>query len=158
MSKAPTYETLSERLLMRTAIGVFLFSLAQIFDVTGKLVEGQIAQVLDVFSLGLLVVAVAVILPSFVKLIVSYRREKHRGGTPEDFIMEVYRGAAERAFALTFIFLLGLEVMSRHMPVMTTEISIKISLAFMMGTFAIVFFWKGRQSSGSEGDLGNLGA
>lgn len=130
-----------DRFMTRTALGIFLVALAYGASVLERTLPSNAADLFDKIGLALGIAAVVIVLPQFVQLI---RRRKALGigrNEPEGFVTDVYKRAAERAFALTFIFLLAMDVMTRGVLAnLSADVAIKAVIAVSLSIFSLSFF------------------
>ena len=102
-----------DRILQRTAIGVFLLSLAYSMSAAMYLVSEEAAGYMDRVQLALGILIVLIVLPAFLKFL----RLKFRRGSdsPESdgYVAEMFKRAGSKAFSLTFILLIVLELAAR---------------------------------------------
>ncbi len=130
-----------DRFMTRTALGIFLVSLAYGASVFERLLEGETVAILDKLGLALGIGAIVIVLPQFISLIKRRKSLELGSGEPEGFVTDVYKRAAERAFALTFVFLLFMDIMTgRTLSGLSAEVAIKIVIAVSLAIFSISFY------------------
>lgn len=144
-----------DRFMHRIAIGVFLVALAYATSAVMFLVSPEIAFYLDKLKLGLGLMAVVIVFPQFVKMV----RRKVRGGAdadePESFVVEAYKRAAEKSFALTFVSLIIMDVLSTGVLAgLPVEFSIEVILFVSLIIFSLSFFAFNR--TGDDDDAEDL--
>ena len=105
-------------------------------------------------KLGLGVLAIIVVLPQFVKLIRLMARMRSGQCEPEGFVVDVYKRAAERAFAFTFIFLLFMDFMiGRFWTELPADFVIEVVIAVSLALFSLSFFLFNRDDGEDEDDF-----
>ena len=143
-----------DRFMTRTATGVLLVSLAYAATTVEYFAPETLAFYLDKLALILGLLAVVIVFPQFVQLI---RRRTKLGigkNEPEGFVIEVYKRAAERAFSLTFIFLLFMDVMTdRGLAGLPAEVVVETIIAFSLAIFSLSFFIFNRAFDGEDDDF-----
>ena len=144
----------AETMMHRTAIGVFLVTMAYVLSAAVYLVDEQVERYLDHLQLVLGIAAIVVILPIFVKY--SRLKARRQDGCPESdsFMAEMFKRAGTKAFSLTFIFLVVLDVVTkRELVDYPTPFYINLILAFSLGVFSITYFRL--VHSGGDDDYGD---
>ena len=130
-----------DRFMRRTAIGVFLVSLAFASSALSFVVGKPLAFSLDKLELGLGLLAVIIVFPPFVKMIRRKFRDRSAVHDSDGFVADAYKRAAEKGFSLTFVFLLFMVFVSgRYFPDLPAVFFINVILAFSLGIFSITFF------------------
>lgn len=140
----------AEKLLHRTSLGVFLVSIAYVFDIAATYAEGTVETVLDVVSYALGILAILIILPVFL----TYLRHFRRARNPIDsFVFQIYRTACVRAFEVTFISLVFLDlVISKFFPSVPAAIIVEGVLALSLSVMSVTFLVLKRRSDKDESD------
>lgn len=138
----------AEKLLQRTALGVFLVSIAYVFDIAGTYAVGTFETVLDVVSYALSIAVVLLILPIFLEYLRKFRRVKD---PVDSFVIESYRTACNRAFEATFITMIFLDLaVSKFFPDIPAAIVVEGVLALSLAVMSITFFILNRRSDDDE--------
>lgn len=136
-----------DKFITRTAIGVFLVSLAYAVSVFEQLLAGEGVEILDKVGKALGIAAIVIVLPGFISLIRRRKSLNIGSDEPEGFVTDVYKRAAERAFALTFIFLLFMDVMTgRALSNLSAEVAVKMVIAVSLAIFSVSFYLFNRVS------------
>jgi len=148
-----------EKFMNRVAVGVFLISLAYASSAMMFVVSEAMALYLDRLSFGFGLLAVAVVFPSVVKMIIAKRRAGAGSHQPDGFVVDAYKRAAERGFALTFVFLLLMDFLTgRFFVDLPAEFAIQIILAISLAIFSLSFFIFTREEGDEEPDNVDMGA
>lgn len=140
----------AEKLLHRTALGVFLVSIAYVFDVIATYAEGTMETIFDVISYGLGILVILIILPVFL----TYLRHFRGISNPIDsFVFQIYRTACVRAFEVTFISLIFLDlVISKFFPLVPAAIIVESVLALSLSVMSVTFLVLNRKTDTDEFD------
>ena len=143
-----------DRLLQRSAIGLFLLSLAYAMSATMYLVSDEVAGYMDRAQLALGILILLIVFPAFLKYLrLKYRRESECPATG-GYIVEMFKKAGAKAFSLTFIFLIALELVAeKYLTDLPTPFFIKTILSFNLGVFSITFFRWVRDDDESDDDF-----
>jgi len=144
---------IAEMMMHRTAIGVFLVTMAYVLSAVVYLVDAQVARYMEYLQLVLGIAAIAVVLPVFVKY--SRIKARRQAGCPESdsFMAEMFQRAGIKAFSFTFVFLVVLDVVTkREFVEFPTPFYINLILAFSLGVFSITYFRLVHSSGADEHD------
>lgn len=132
---------IAETMMHRTAIGVFLVTVSYTLSAAAYLVDGPVAALLDRLEIVLGIAAIVAVLPIFVKY--SRLKARRHDACPEadSYMAEMFKRAGTKAFSLTFVFLVVLDVVTkRDLVDYPTAFFINVILAFSLGVFSITFF------------------
>lgn len=151
--KTPSPAEIFEKAMQRIALGVLLVSLANLMKILKYVLSPDFAAALDMAELGLGALAVIVVLPHVIKLVALKMRLPSCEHEPEGFLVDVYKRAAEKGFAFTFIFLLFMNFMtSRSWAEFPAELVIEIIIAVSLAIFGVSFFVISRSYDDDEND------
>ncbi len=142
-----------DKFMQRTALAVFLISLAFACTALRFVVEGDIASHLGKAKLVFSVLAVILVLPQFIRVMRLAIKNRASGCEPEGFIVDVYRRASEKGFAFNFIFLLIMDVVTDNLVTdLPPKFFIDVVIAASLAIFSLSFFFLNRKSNADEGD------
>lgn len=145
-----THAMFAEKLLHRTSLGVFLVSIAYVFDIAATYADGTIETVLDVVSYALGILVILIILPVFLTYVRHFRRAKN---PIDSFVLDIYRTACVRAFEVTFMSLIFLDlVISKFFPDFPAAITVEGVLALSLGVMSVTFFVLNKRSGADDSD------
>lgn len=139
--------------MQRIALGVFLVSLAYGASALIFVSDGEIASYLGKAKLGLGILAVILVLPQFIKMVRFKMKRPSDGCEPEGFVVDVYKRAAEKGFAFTFIFLLIMDVVTDKVVTdLPPKFFIEVVIAASLAIFSLSFFFLNRETDDREDD------
>ncbi len=159
-SREETAAQFIDRFLQFTTIGVFVLSFSYGVGAVSYFLPAGMAGVLNALKIGLAVLGSAIVLPFFIKFV---RYRKTCGKTFLDqsgFIIDVYRKACETAFAVTFVFLIFLELISGEIfPDLPAVVYVRAVLTVLLLSLSISFFFMSRGNDDEfDDDFGGEGA
>lgn len=138
----------AEKLLQRTALGVFVVSIAFVLDIAATYAEGTFERVLDVLSYAMSLAVVLLIFPVFWTYVRKYRGMRD---PIDSFVAEAYRTACVRSFEATFITMVFLDLaVSKFFPDISAAIVVEGMLALSLAVMSLTFFFLNRRSDGDE--------
>ena len=144
---------IADQAMQYIAIGIFLVALAKASSALIFFAGEDMVSLLRYAKTGLGILAVIVVFPQFVRLVRLKMNIPSGCAEPEGFIIDVYKRAAERAFAFTFVFLVFLDYMTgnswSHLP---TEFVADLILAASLAFFSLSFFVFNRAGDTDEGE------
>ena len=144
---------IADKAMQYIAIGVFLLALAQACSALIFFVGEDMAVLLGYAKIGFGILAVIVVFPQFLRLSRLKMNMQSGCAEPEEFIIDVYKRAAERAFAFTFVFLVFMDYMTRNSwSDLPTEFVIDLILAASLAFFSLSFFVFNRAGDTDEGE------
>ena len=130
-----------DKFLHRTAIGVLLMAFAYVTSSAMYLVSEEVAATLDVVELLLALLAVAAVLPVFIKYVRLRSNRQCDQSESDGYMADVLKKACVKAFSFTFVFLIILEPTSeKYLTELPTDFFINVILAFTLGVFSLTFF------------------
>lgn len=130
-----------DKFLHRTAIGVFLMTLAYAVSSAMYLVSAEVAVTLDVVELLLALAAVVVVLPVFIKFVRLRSKQQCNQSESDGYMAHVLNKACVKAFSFTFVFLILLEpTTEKYLTELPADFFINLILSFSLGVFSLTFF------------------
>jgi hypothetical protein len=138
--KTESTAQLTDRFLQRTAIGVLVMSIAYATSAAAYLVGEELAETLDKLEMVPALLAVAIILPIFVKFVRLRANRDCATGDAGSYLAEVYKKAGLKAFSFGFVFLVILEPLTKnafsHLP---GNFFVNVILSFLLAVFGLTF-------------------
>lgn len=112
------------------------------------LVSESTAQILDNITFGMAILMVAIFLPLTIHYVYQRRKDPASCREPESFILENFKKAGSKAFALTFVFIVFLKIFMKNTALadLPAKFFLEMLTAFTVGVFAIAFFMLNRGS------------
>ena len=151
--KPPSTAQFMDRFLTRCAYGVALISISFGVSAAMSFVSEDTANILDWVTKATGLLAVLLVIGPFLRTMRFKIKNPRASVEPDGFISQAYRAAAEKAFAFTFIFLLGLQIAMDKGVALPAEATVEIIIAVTLGIFAITFFWVARDTSDEDDDF-----
>jgi len=151
--KAASVAEQIDRIMQKTALGVFLVAVAYAVSVFEFFVSENVADGLNYLSKVLAIIIIVLVLPGFLKAVSLRRRYGKACREPEGFVIAMFNKAAGKAFQFTFIFLIALEIVNgdalAHLP---GEFFIKLIISVTLAIFSLIFFFLSRPGVDEEVD------
>ncbi len=148
MAESPGFsaEQFSDRFLTRSAYAMLLVAVGYSAEAAEPYVSEPVVQVLDYVSMATSAAIFILLLPLFATYLKHCRG---KGSDFEGFVSEIFKKACIRAFEVTFIFLLILDVLSRsvleHIPAKTF---LQVAVAVCVASMGLTFWVLNRQARG----------
>lgn len=145
-----THAMFAEKLLNRTALGVFVVAFAFILDIAATYMDGALERIVDIASYALSLLVIVIILPVFLTYVRHFRR--HRDPV-DSFVLQTYQTACVRAFEATFISLIFLDlIVSKFFPEILAQVVVEGVIAFCLLVMSITFFILNRRANRDDED------
>lgn len=144
-----------ETFLTRTAYALLVVSVGYFSEVLEPYVSGTATVVIKVVQLGVVAILAVTILPLFITWV---RKCKGKGGEFEGFVAEAFRKACAKAFEITFLFLIALEILTQSVLAdLPAKTVIDLTLGVSLATGGITFWLLNRQMDDDEGEADDEG-
>lgn len=145
----------SDRFLTRSAYAMLLVAVGYFAEAATPYVSQQTAWLLGYVGMAVSAGIFIFLLPPFITYV---RHCRGKGGHFEGFVLEIFRKACVRAFEVTFIFLLILEVLSRSvLEIVPARTFLQVAVAVCVASMGITFWILNRQARGDEIDEDGFG-
>ena len=139
--------------MQRTALGVFLMALAYSMSAAMLVASPKVAEVLDNVQLGLGILVLLIVFPAFLRIVKLRRRTGSDCEETDGYIVAMFRKASAKAFSLTFVFLVVMQVVTEKLQTgLSASFFVNVILAFTLGVFSITFFILVRSDSDETDD------
>lgn len=152
MTETPGFsaEQFLDRFLTRSAYAMLLVAVGYSAEAAGPYVSETAVQVLDYLGMA----ASAAIFIFLLPLFATYLRHcRGKGGDFEGFVSEIFKKACVRAFEVTFIFLLILDVLARSvLENIPAKTFLQVAVAVCVASMGLTFWILNRQARGDGVD------
>lgn len=127
---------------------MFLMSLKYVASATAKVVNNNVGYYLDILEIAFVVLAVGIIVPIIAwKFLKLTKEERKVYVDPDGYLFSIGKKAMSKSWAMTFIALAFIGPLSTKLLAnFSTHFFIEAILAFMLGSFSIIFFILDRKS------------
>lgn len=144
----------AETMMQRSAIAMGMVTMAYALSVTMQLVDGPVVRYLDWIQMALGLGVLVVVLPTFIKYSRLKTRLKDTCREADSFMANAFNQAARKAFSLTFVFMVVLQMLTRrHFTDLPTDFFINVILTFSLGVFSLTFFFLVRDNHDENDDF-----
>ena len=143
-----------DRFFQRIAIGVTLLGLSYALSAASYIVSEDIASYIGPLKTLLSIMVLVVVFPAFWTFMKLDKKIRSLCYEPDSFIVEMFKNACVRAFSITFVTLIILELLSEvHFPELAPSFFLNIALWISLDVFALTFFMSTLASDDDEDDL-----
>jgi hypothetical protein len=130
-----------DRFLARIALAVTIMGASYGAGALTHLVDGGLREFLNMVRHPVGLLAALIILPMFIKMMITVVKCRGKYQEPSGYIAEIYGKSAANGFAAGFIFLVLLEPFSgRVLSDMPPQFFVQAAIAVMLGALGISFF------------------
>lgn len=130
-----------DRFLSRTAMGVATMATTYALGAALFFLDGELATWVDRLQGALAILAVIIVLPTFLRFVVMRRKGQCREVESGGFISEVFQKACARGFTATFVAMMLMEPLSKKITMtLPPSFYLSVALAISLGVFGVSFF------------------
>ena len=137
-----------ETFLTRTATALIVVSIGFLTEVAEPYLDGHWDTLFRIVQIVVVATLAITILPLFITWL---RKCRGKGGEFEGFVGDAFRRACAKGFEITFLFLIGLEMLVAHvLSGVPGKVLLDLTLAVSMMTVGVTFWLINRQEDDDD--------